>query len=252
MLSPAIRTAAYDYAASQGTPVVQAVAQGYLVGYCAGARAPRAKRFPLPGDVAFKRLLGAYLAERIDVYHPKTNRYGLLRGLPACYEHDGEPFADVEFYADAEAREEGGGDDLADANKILPVRYSFEDLATEMVLADGRRVVPAVEVAKLGGGHDNIDGAELSEDVFKNKIISLTAYGKHCWSLYPHDFFAADTGYGLPEINWLRQHHFAIGLIPHQYHRRVVGFDYASGERPEKCASCAVGCEKGKEVSRAL
>ncbi|TVT43097.1 hypothetical protein FNT36_03120 [Hymenobacter setariae] len=277
MLSPAVRAAADQYAISRGIaptggPIFKEVVYGYETGYHAGFIArPQVERFPLSGQREFLRVLAPYVAENITVYHPHSGRYGLLRGLPATYEGQGEPLADVEFYCDAEARGEGGGDITEPVSKILPVLYAFEDLATELTLPDGRRVVPAVEVAKLNGGHDNIDGAEMTQDLFRNNILSLTANGIHCWALYRHDFFAADTGYGLREINWLRTAHFAIGLAPYQYHRRVVGVDYASGQKPFQyltlgeplplvtpCPSrrndCPSGCPKcptEKEVSRA-
>jgi|GEM_PF-6134134 len=242
-----------DHSEAALTPLVDTYETAYHRGF---HDRPKAANFPLSGQRAFLRVLAPYLAEGIDIYHPATGRYGKLKGLPATYEGQGEPLADVEFYADADAREEGGGDINEPASKILPVLYGFEDLATELTLADGRRVVPAVEVAKLGGGHDNIDGAELMPGVNGLTIISLTAYGRHMWSLWPHDFIKGDVGYHLAEINWLRQHHFAVGLRPEQYHRKVVAvakeFDACSNDchkcgatdwsrkGPDNCNKCEV------------
>lgn len=202
-------------------PFVDAYETGWHQGF---HDRPKPATFPLSGQREFLRVLGQYVAENIEIYHPATGRYGRLVGLPATYEGQGEPLADVEFYADAEAREEGGGDAHEPAGKILPVLYGFEDLATEIVLADGRRVVPAVEVAKLGGGHKNIDGAEFIRDIFGNTILSLTSYGKHMWSEWSHNFAKADIGYPLEKISWLRAAHFAVGLRPDQYHRKQAHF----------------------------
>jgi hypothetical protein len=245
MLSPAVRAAAAQFATSQlGTATVKAVELGYLTGYAAGYTADRTARFPLAGDQAFKRLLGQYLAENITVYHPASGRYGLLRGLPACYEKDGEPFADVEFYCDAEAREEGGGDGLDDVNKILPVLYGFEDLATEITLADGRRVVPAVEVAKLlandwaasyryeaelriiGDCHiecfrevgymDEDEETECSFFILKDWNL-LVSQGDLIGSKHLENILEA--------YQLLRGYHFAVGLTPEQYKRKEVARD---------------------------
>lgn len=240
-----------------GGPIFREVAEAYETGYAAGFIArPQAVCFPLAGKRDFLRLLAPYLPEGITVYHPRTGRYGLLRGLPATYEGQGEPLADVEFYCDAEAREEACGDITEPVSKILPVLYSFEDLATELLLPDGRRVVPAVELAQLNGGHDNIDGAAISKGINDIKLLSLTASGKHLWHEWPHNFYNGDVGYDLPKIEWLRRAHFAIGLRPNQYHRRVVGVDYANGGKPQNKISCPTcvcdgpGCA-GKEVARA-
>jgi hypothetical protein len=223
----------------------------------------RSQSFPLAGQRAFLEIFGPLLAHNIDVYHPRTGRYGILRGLPACYEGQQEPLADVEFYADAEAQAEGCGDITEPVAKILPVLYSFEDLATEIQLPDGRRVVPAVEVAKLSGGHSNIDNAEFSRDIFGNNRLSLTADGKHCWSVYKLSF-TEGTSYSLREIELLRQWHFAVGLSPEQYHRKQVAkpFEYLTlGEPlplvtpcPDKRNDCPSGCPAcptEEEVARA-
>lgn len=251
MLTPAVRAAAAQYAATQDHPVSGAVEHGWLVGYCAGTRAPRAARFPLAGDQALKRLLGQYLAENTTVYHPATGRYGLLRGLPATYEGQGEPLADVEFYADAEARAEGGGDALEDAGKILPCLYGFEDLATEILLADGRRVVPAVEVAKLIMRRLSpavlmvkcecyLNGDIVVRDSEGDVRVQIERFGTG-WYLGRYG--------GLAEYQLLLSYGFAVGLRPDQYRRRVVGFDYASGERP-KVHNCALhGCAKLTDVA---
>jgi hypothetical protein len=262
MLSPAVQHAAQQYADAHPEimgPATQhaSIVRSYLTGYAAGYRAPRTARFPLAGDQAFKRLLGQYIGERIDVYHPKSNRYGLLRGLPACYENDGEPFADVEFYVDAEGREEGGGDVLYDANKILPVLYAFEDLATEITLADGRRVVPAVEVAKLAWN--------LADDAVATFKATLTAGGEiiSCriettehrvlgTRIYRSgDMLRIDEeeapavrpcGHQLAIRQLLLSYHFAVGLRPEQYKRKEVA---------ATCSNDCASCVAGKEVGRA-
>lgn len=229
-----------------GGPIFKEVATAYLTGYCAGVRAPRAHRFPLAGDQQFKRLLGQYLAERITVYHPNSGRYGLLRGLPYCAQGDGEPFADVEFYADAEAREEGGGDLVEPYGKILPVLYGFDDLATELLLPDGRRVVPACELANMvreeSGYKSPAVKASICGEVGDQIVFIESAYGT-LLSEFTDKCLAEGRLAGRTE-QLLRSLHFAVGLAPHQYHRRVAGFDYAAGGRPE----CA-GCER-KEVCR--
>jgi hypothetical protein len=233
-------SAADQYAISRGIvptggPIFREVAQAYAAGFIAR---PARHSFPLAGDQQFKRLLGQYLAENITVYHPATGRYGLLKGLPYCAQHDGEPLADVEFYADAEARAEGGGDRVEPYGKLLPVLYAFEDLATELVLADGRRVVPAVEVMIMMGWERH--------PVLQARLVAPGQI----------EFYDGDSPEGIltptklaschREVDAkLREWGFAVGLVPHQYHRRVAGFDYASGGRPEKCAGCA-----GKEVCR--
>jgi hypothetical protein len=167
-------------------------------------------QFPLCGQRQFLETLAPYLPYGIDIFHPATGRTGWLRGLPATYEGQGLPLADVEFYADAEAKAEGGGDLLECASKILPVLYSYEDLDTEITLADGRRVVPAVEVAKLwdmngpsGTGKalemlngDYIGRYSLSVELQFGDIQNAAAY--------------------------LRSLHFAVGLAPTQYKRKEV------------------------------
>jgi len=261
MLSPTVRTAAAQFANTQlGKPAMQAIALGYETGYCAGVRAPRAATFPLSGQREFLRVLGPYVAENITVYHPATGRYGLLRGLPGTYEGQGEPLADVEFYADAEAREEGGGDVMEPYGRILPVLYGFEDLAVEMVLTDGRVVVPAVEVAKVlvdqyidhpsdAAYHGVKYYAGFIEVYYNGALILIKPDGTAFYDDEPKEPANVATQ--------LRQWHFAVGLAPDQYHRRVVGFDYASGTRPESfCGGCGgkvcrAGCEAGKEPSHA-
>ena len=241
MLSPTVRAAAAAFATSQlGTSSAKAIEGAYLTGYCAGTRAPRTARFPLAGDAAFKRLLGAYLAENIDIYHPATNRYGRLLGLPACYTHDGEPFADVEFYADAEAREEGGGDLMEPYGRILPVLYAFEDLASEIVLADGRRVVPAVEVAKRW--HNGITTAEIIEN-YEGGGLTCVCKGPGCELSISKRGFEQNT-LGAWLIQPLREYHLAVGLRPDQYHRKPVAVASPA------CAGDCASCEAGKEVSR--
>lgn len=244
MLSPTVRAAAAQFATSQlGTTTVKAVELGYLTGYAAGYVAPKAARFPLGGDQAFKRLLGAYLAEGITVYHPHSGRYGRLMGLPACYSHDGQPFADVEFYADAEAREEACGDLNTDVSKILPVLYSFEDLATELLLPDGRRVVPAVEVANIhlaaGGFHARAVRAEVGDTL----TMALMPSGGAAWRCADYELSTGHLPYYQAQA--LLRMGFAVGLTPDEYHRRVVGVDYASGAKPTSCAKACAGCEKG-------
>jgi hypothetical protein len=277
MLTTAVRAAAAQFATSQlGTSSVAAIEKGY--------RAPRTARFPLAGDQAFKRLLGQYLGERIDVYHPGSNRYGLLRGLPACYENDGEPFADVEFYVDAEGREEGGGDVLYDAHRILPVLYSFEDLATEIQLADGRRVVPAVEVARLYCAVDEADRLCYREqwDTLKVSVAPDTytvTWEVEEWAQFDPfgEWDQSDSFWGKLVIHrdgtaaeetqegWisippaylakLREWHFAVDLAPHQYHRKQVAvaspkpFEYLTFGEPlptvTPCPSGRNDCPSG-------
>ena len=239
MLSATIHTAALAHAAhvlpaGATESTIAAVVDTYETAYGRGFRErPVTARFPLAGDAAFKRLLGAYLAENITVYHPATGRYGLLKGLPYCAEGDGEPYADVEFYADAEAREEGGGDLVEPYGKLLPVLYAPEDLATELVLADGLPIVPVKEVANLWGLHGKVDTQKVLQ------ILNGEQIGRFAMSV---EVTLDDV---LIAAELLRHWGFAVGLQPHQYHRRVAGFDYASGGRPEKCA----GCER-KEVCR--
>jgi hypothetical protein len=201
----------------------------------------RPARYQSPEATAFLRLYGLYLGEQLEVWCASRQRYGLLVGLPAPAVGEA-PFADVLLYATAaEPKEELFLDFSTAISNLKPCLYGFEDLASEIVLPDGRRVVPAVEVAKLGGGHENIDDAKLSKDTFGNSIIALTAYGKHCWACYEHDFTTTGIGYNFARINWLRAAHFAVGLRPEQYHRKAVA---------SPCAAGCAGCDKGKEVGR--
>ncbi len=230
ILSPADQYAISRGIVPTGGPIFKEVAYAHETGYAAGFRArPVTAHFPLSGQREFLRRLAPYLAEDITVYHPATGRYGLLRGLPATYEGQGEPLADVEFYADAEAREEGGGDALDDVSKILPVLYSFEDLASEMTLADGRKVVPAVECAEaalLACGrvlHTRQFTAGWAEDM-SFLWVELNA-GADLICIYA-DSWAVDINsqHAAPYAAYakLLAYHFAVGLAPHQYKRKEV------------------------------
>ena len=246
MLSRSVHTAALAHARqlttdhSEGAlvPLVDCFETGYSMGFRAR---PVVHQFPLSGQREFLRLLGPYVAEKITVYHPATGRYGLLRGLPATYAGQGEPLADVEFYADAEAREEGGGDALDDVSRILPCLYGFEDLPKIMGETPWGTAPASVILVRM------ITNLQVFTPNVKAEKTSLWAQD------YPTGPFKSVLHLDTVEqgrldgeiVNWLRQHHFAVGLAPHQYHRRVAGFDYASGGRPEKCQQCP-----GKEVCR--
>ena len=101
--------------------------------------------FPPLGQQAFLEVLAPYLPFRIDIYHPATNRFGLLRGLPGTYAGQQLPLADVEFYTDAEDAADGGGDLLEDVSKVLPVLYALE-------AGDAARGVDALRRAHVAVG----------------------------------------------------------------------------------------------------
>jgi hypothetical protein len=188
----------------------------------------------------FLRLYGPYLAEQIDVWCPGRNRFGRLCGLPFVQGHE-SPFADVLLYATEDERREEILVDAPEAiTNLRPVLYAFEDLASEIVLADGRRVVPAVEVAKLW--HSGVDDAHFIEN-YEGGGLTCVCRGPGCeLSISKAGFETARLGHWLAEL--LRQHHFAVGLRPEQYRRKAVGAASPCG------AGCA-GCEKGKEVGHA-
>lgn len=204
----------------------------------------------------FLRLYGPYVAEQIDVWCPGRNRFGRLCGLP--YVQNAEaPFADVLLYATAEERREEILVDAPEAiTNLRPVLYGFEDLASEIVLADGRRVVPAVEVAKLlaatneygkillsgktkcylqNGGHG---GPAVQLQIWGENTVApfltMEASGAfHC--IVSLDYEAV--------IAKLRELHVAVGLRPEQYRRKAVG-------AASPCAAGCAGCDKGEEVGR--
>jgi hypothetical protein len=174
--------------------------------------------YPLCGQRQFLETLAPYLPYGIDIFHPATGRTGWLRGLPATYEGQELPLADVEFYADVDAKAEGGGDLLECASKILPVLYSFEDLATEITLADGRRVVPAVEVAKL---ECEVELADAEFQMETEYYICARAKGRS-WEMWHGAQWFIGGGMRACTAAWLRAAHFAVGLAPTQYKRKEV------------------------------
>jgi len=255
MLSAKIHTAALaharqltnDHRAESLVPFVDAFETGYHKGF---QDRPKAACFPLSGQREFLRVLAPYLAENIEIYHPATGRYGRLKGLPATYEGQGEPLADVEFYADADAQEEGGGDVYEPASKILPVLYGFEDLATELTLADGRRVVPAVEVARTALRFD--EQTPLSKARFLGCDIVVTAKADEavyqiCFAPSgdisierrgPRGRIENAFHNQLAVRRLLLSYHFAVGLRPEQYKRKAVAAE------AKEFDACSDDCHK--------
>lgn len=252
MLSPAIQTAAAQFANSQlGKPAMPAIALAYETGYHAGFIArPQPARFPLSGQREFLRVLAPYLAEDIDIYHPATGRYGKLKGLPATYEGQGEPLADVEFYADAEAREEGGGDLLEPYGKILPVLYSFEDLDKWVTNARGKYELVMEELigCLYAGPVDIFKTSYHSSTSVTGKLLEwwvidfATHEGTGCEATFRSDGAGEIESRPVNAAPLLQQYHFAVGLRPEQYKRKVAA--------ASPCAAGCEGCEKGKEVGR--
>jgi hypothetical protein len=187
----------------------------------------------------FLALFGPLLAHQIDVYHPATRRTGQLRGLP--FTHNGERvFAQVEWYLDEEAQAECAANDDEAPGKLLPVLYAFEDLATEITLADGRRVVPAVEALRiaLGDMHELDDSqADVHKIVCRVQPHTIAPYARI--ESYPSNeggwiHRTAEYDWHFDGFNdmkpmwawkaylWLLSVGFAVGLRPDQYHRKQV------------------------------
>jgi hypothetical protein len=225
--------------------------------------------FPLAGQRDFLRLLAPYLPEDITVFHPRTGRYGLLRGLPGCYEGQQEPLADVEFYADSEARAEGCGDITEPIAKILPVLYGFEDLDKWVLDAKGKNTLVMEElIASLYAGPVDVfktvyhSATSVTGKLLEWWVIDFATHeGTGCEATFRSDGAAEIESRPVNAAPLLHQYHFAVGLAPNQYHRRQPGFDYASGAKPftyltlgeplpkvtpcpSKRADCPSGCPK--------
>lgn len=172
---------------------------------------------------AFYRKFGAYLGEEIDVYCPGRQRYGRLMGLPYC-EPGGRPKADVLlYYTDTEVAEEVLFDCVDDLHNVLPCLYAFEDLPNE--LPDG--TVPAMVIMQMEGRatlpnetihyYKSQYGAERVEWRAGGEVVMHNG----TWlSLYP-DFTTGE--FAQKRVSdYLRRNHFAVGLAPHEFHRKTA------------------------------
>jgi hypothetical protein len=117
---------------------------------------------------------------------------------------------------------------------LLPVLYAFEDLINPLPSGE----IPAVEVAKLG--MDDRCSEIFFRSGYEIKPISADKWGNdthpdttaiEVWGKYTAcavltisskwDFYYQAGGPTARAIDYLRRHHFAIGLTPHQYVRKT-------------------------------
>jgi hypothetical protein len=107
------------------------------------------------------------------------------------------------------------GDDEIQIGRLLPVLRPLEDLIKP--LANG--TVPAVELARMIFDDMVGEGGEITAgfDHFGNCVVAegcARVMAIHPdWTMSPEDGLHA----GPAEYAYLRRHHFAVGLEPHQY-----------------------------------
>ena len=98
-----------------------------------------------------------------------------------------------------------------DIDRLLPVLRSFADLCTP--LADG--TVPTVEIRKLWGLQAMDGDTEQEYNGMVLRILQGQEIGKYAMSIEVTFDDIANA------LDYLRRHHFAVGLEPHQYIRKA-------------------------------